>query len=192
MKSRWWFAACASVGFLDTAQPAAPDAEAAFDRLVRVCGELPAPGERVACFDREIAPFRPRATASAPAPAPATTPAPRAAAPAPPAPAVATALAPPARTPELGAEELKRPSNRTKQAEEAALTARITAIRVVDATASLVTLDNGQVWRNEDPRRSGYLTEGASVTIRKGSFGSYRLTLDDGDSRNWITVSRVR
>jgi hypothetical protein len=55
-----------------------------------------------------------------------------------------------------------------------------------------VTLDNGQTWRHEDQHLGSYLKEGQTVTIRKGSLGSYRLTQDEGASRNWIRVTRVR
>jgi hypothetical protein len=97
----------------------------------------------------------------------------------------------PPATPDIGAEQLTARAGRPEK-QDVSLSARITAIRSVDVDASLVTLDNGQVWRNEDSRRTSYLREGASVTIRKGSFGSYRLTVDGGDPRTWISVMRIR
>ena len=190
--------ACGCLGGIAPAHSAASPVEATFERLVSVCGEMNDASARVACFDREIAPFRVRSARSPSDAAPPVVSAPATnAAPARSPPPLRVAAPPIASPPlpssrDLGAEELARPSSRAAKVEDTALTARITAIRSVDATASIVTLDNGQVWRNEDPRRSGFLKEGAAVTIRKGSFGSYRLTLDGGDSRNWISVIRVR
>ena len=59
-------------------------------------------------------------------------------------------------------------------------------------TSLVPSLDNGQTWRHEDQTLGAYLKEGEAITIRKGTLGSYRLSRDDGDAKNWIRVSRVR
>jgi hypothetical protein len=160
------------------------------------CADLADSLQRLVCFDREIKPFRnPAAASTSPAPVAA----PRVAAPVPaPAPAVPAPAAPPVvvaapKAPaSLGEEQLKGKSRPpAPSVEETAVHARITNLRSA-AASFFVTLDNGQVWRHEDERLGGYLREGDAVTVTKGSLGSYRLTQDAGDSRNWIRATRVR
>jgi len=42
----------------------------------------------------------------------------------------------------------------------------------------LITLDNGQVWRETEASRRSRYEEGDAVTIKKGMFASYRLRVD--------------
>jgi hypothetical protein len=163
--------------------------------------------QRLACFDREIALTRKSAATAAPAaPSPAQVPVPAASresrstrpaapassaqisAPVPaPAPTAATRAAP-----SFGEEQLSPKDRPTASEDPQALHARIASLREVEPSTYLVTLDNGQAWRHEDSRLGPYLREGEAITISKGSLGTYRLTRDDGQSRNWIRVKRVR
>ncbi|MEY2854524.1 MAG: hypothetical protein RL030_1656 [Pseudomonadota bacterium] len=174
---------------LPLAHAAAP---AVLDGLIR-CAAQVEPQQRLACFDREIAPH-------VVAQRPATSTAPLAtAAPAPAAPIVAQASAPlpqlpaatPAPTRALGEEQLPVDRQPVRQAEELALTARITSLDKA-GSAFFVSLDNGQVWRHENSAQGEYLKMGESVTITRAALGSYRLTRDAGQAKNWIRVSRVR
>lgn len=135
------------------------------------CAEMQDSRQRLACFDREFAPYRtPRAV-----PAPITAP---------------VAATPP--TPTFGEEKLS-PKERPRPAEaEQVLHARIAALRQISPDTVLVTLDNGQVWRHEDTRLGAFLREGDAVTLSKGSLGSYRLTRDEGAEKAWIRTTRVR
>jgi hypothetical protein len=151
------------------------------------CADVKDPRARLACFDREIAPAaktRNPAGGSGSSRPPPTAPVAPPVAPAPPPPA------PAATPPSFGQEQLgtKAPA----RSEEQALHAKIATIRKVNTAAWLVTLDNGQAWRHEDPTRGAYLAEGEPVTISKGTLGSYRLARDADGSNNWIRVTRVR
>jgi hypothetical protein len=167
------------------------------DRLVD-CTGLRDSAARLACFDREIVPFArsrvasaaPQANAPAPpqarsvAPAAVSNAAPAAASP-PPAPPPADAV------PSLGTEQLESTRRQRDQEQAPSLTARITTLREAGG-AYVVTLDNGQIWRHENQHLGSYLRQGEAVTIRKATLGSYRLTRDAGDSKDWIRVTRVR
>jgi hypothetical protein len=188
-----------------TALPLADAASpAGLDGLIR-CAALDEPQQRLACFDREIAPHvaaqRPLTSTVPLATATPVVVAPVVAAPAPAAPIVARASAPqppvqppsasPAPTRALGDEQLPVDRQSARQAEELALTARITGLDKA-GSAFFVSLDNGQVWRHENSAQGEYLKMGESVTITRAALGSYRLTRDAGQAKNWIRVSRVR
>lgn len=147
------------------------------DKLVD-CATVSSSQERLACFDREVAPF-----ARARPPAPAAT-SPRVVAVAPP-PAAATASS-------FGEEQLAPKSRKDTAQEPEALHARIDRVRAAGTGVFLVSLDNGQTWRHEDESNGSYLREGDAITITKGTLGSYRLTRDAGSSKSWIRVTRVR
>ncbi len=169
------------------------------DRLV-ACANVQDSLQRLVCFDREVAPFRSLMPGAASAAPPAVVaPAAAPAAPALPSPpAVPRSVAAPAvaavdPAANFGAEQLA-PKNRSPEpdAADAALRGRITDLRQTSPTVFTVTLDNGQVWRHEDQTLGAYLREGEAVTVRKGALGSYRLTRDEGDDKNWIRVTRIR
>ena len=171
------------------------------DRLVD-CTDLRDSAARLACFDREIVPFARSRIASAAPPlnAPATSQAralpPAVARNAPPAsvsppPPPPRALPPAPAGSSLGAEQLESTRRQRDQEETPSLTARITTLREAGG-AYVVTLDNGQIWRHENQHLGSYLRQGEAVTIRKATLGSYRLTRDAGDSKDWIRVTRVR
>jgi hypothetical protein len=157
----------------------------AVDRLV-ACAEVQNPSQRLACFDREVAPLAKAKSPGNTARAPGTS------TPAPP----AAVAAVPAPKPSLGDEQLKskaKPREEAKaEADEQAVHAHIASIRKVSTNTFVVSLDNGQAWRHEDVSLGEYLRNGEAITIRKGTLGSYRMTRDAGDSKNWIRVTRIR
>jgi hypothetical protein len=138
----------------------------ALTKLV-ACTALQDAQQRLSCFDREIAPFA-RPVPVVPAPAPETTP------------------------PSLGEEQLAPRLRPADAAEEQVLHATVSSQRQTAPGIYAVMLDNGQIWRHEDDAQGSFLRDGDAVTLRKGSFGSYRLTRDAGKSRNWIRVVRIR
>ena len=158
-------------------------AEATLDRLSRCSAETDE-RRRLACFDREIAPVKPQ-TAPAPA-APAARPSPQV--PSPVAPAVAPSNA---AGSSLGEEQLKGKA-RPPADQEAELNARVAELRQADGSSMLLTLDNGQAWRLQNLELASYLRKGDAITIRKGALGSYRLTRDDGNDKDWIRAQRIR
>lgn len=166
---------------LGAAQPPAPG--------ILACTELADASARLACFDRELAPFV-RERRDVPAAPPPASPPP---APPPVSADVATPRAPSPPADSAFAQEQLKPQDRpAPPAEAATLRGRITAHRRGGQGTYLVTLDNGQVWRHEEGSQVDYLKVGAAVTITRAALGSYRLTLDGGSARNWVRVSRVR
>jgi hypothetical protein len=157
------------------------------------CTDVRDSRERLACFDREIAPLAKAKTALTPAPvvrSSAPTPV------APPSPAPAPAPAAPATSPpppaSFGSEQLASKDRPPAKEEDQILHARIVSLRKVNVGAYLVTLDNGQAWRHEDEVQGSYLREGEAVTITKATLSTYRLTRDAGNAKNWIRITRVR
>jgi hypothetical protein len=69
------------------------------------------------------------------------------------------------------------------------LQARITAIERLPLGEFVVTLDNGQVWRQKAKESIGPLHVGDQVTIRAGALGSFRLS---GSSNRSTMVQRVK
>lgn len=69
------------------------------------------------------------------------------------------------------------------------ISATITDIVVRRSQERILTLDNGQVWVEDSPRRSVRLEVGDEVEIRSGLFGSYRLF---GPANRSTDVDRVR
>ena len=69
------------------------------------------------------------------------------------------------------------------------LQARITAIERLPLGEFVVTLDNGQVWRQKAKESIGPLHVGDEVTIRAGALGSFRLS---GSSNRSTLVQRVK
>jgi hypothetical protein len=92
----------------------------------------------------------------------------------------------------VGQEQLRRRNIEDAVEEPKVLHARITDARRGSGGVYLLTLDNGHVWRHEQGSMAAYLKVGEAVTIRPASLGSYRLTLDSGNSKNWVRVTRVR
>jgi len=161
------------------------------DQLIS-CTGIADSSARLACFDREVAPLarqapgpaRPATTAPAGAAVAAAPSAPPAAAPAP------AAAPPPARPSSFGQEHLA--VEKRQAAEDEKLHARLTSQKAAGGGFFNLYLDNGQLWRHQDPVLGAYLREGDAVTIEKGALGSYKLSRDEGKSRNWIRVTRVR
>lgn len=98
---------------------------------------------------------------------------------------------PPVSSANLGEEQLRRRSQ-SADADVQQLQVRITEARKGASGTYLVTLDNGQVGRYEEGSMAEYLRPGGAITIRPGSLGSYRLSLDEGRAKNSARVTRER
>jgi hypothetical protein len=173
------------------------------------CGKLQDPGERVRCYDTQIAAMKssagsPSATNSTVAPTsaapatPAAAPAPAAAAPATAAPRSAPASAPPARerpsaAGRFGEEFLPLSSRPAPSQEEIALLSNITAMTEVAPKTYMISLSNGQVWREEEISQvTAFFHIGDDVRIEKGTLGSYHMSTRSAGSKNWVRVTRVQ
>src|SRR6185437_1972253 len=203
------FSAAALVSFFSIACHAATPAPVPQNLLA--CSKLQDPAERVRCYDAQIAAMI-SATAPTPAPGSATASA-RPAAPAaveaahaaPAVPPAATASpgrgAPPrapavaasdrSRAAEFGQEQLpqaERPAN-----ENQSLSSRITALNALGASKYVISLENGQVWRqSESDHIASLFRVGDDVRIERGSLGSYHLWAASMGQKNWILVMRMR
>jgi len=171
------------------------------------CVNLPTPEQRLACFEAQVEAARsapaaapaataPAATSTAPAPAPRVAPPPASAAPAG---AAATGAAAPATTtievgastapPEFGFRE--RPEEPEKDAPPPPeVRAQVAELQQTVPNAFLITLDNGQVWRQTraDPYKS--LKVGQDVRIYYSRWRAYRL--DSPQMSGFLQVERVR
>jgi len=168
---------------------------------MRACQAETDDARRLACYDRiagraqpqpEAASAAPRASAPAvaPKPAPAAA-APSAAAPA----AAATVAAPAASTAEdnfgreraMAAEEERRKTVESRELGE--LSALVTDIETRMDGLLTITLDNGQVWRQNTPDSKFRLKAGDRVRIQPGSLKSFILS---GPTNRSTRVTRVK
>jgi len=72
------------------------------------------------------------------------------------------------------------------------MTARIDSIRTTLTGLYVVTLDNGQVWRQQESEVDFPLEAGETVRIDKGAMGSYRLHPVREGWKRWIRVTRTK
>jgi len=128
---------------------------------------------RLACYDRAYgrnAAGKTAATASRAAPAPAAMPAHVTPGPATPKDPVAefglTEAAKQAKDPAKAAEAAKAPTS---------VTAKVISVRFKKYGEFVVTLDNAQVWEQNEPMPSAIVRVGDTVTVKKAVLGSYTL-----------------
>jgi hypothetical protein len=177
------------------------------------CAAIEKPDARLACLEAQIEAAR-QAPAAPAAPAPAARQAPVAPAPvapapvapapvvraAPAAPAPAARPSPPAEPSSKAAVEAPPPARqrsdeKSARAErdseqQAEIVAKVVELRETVPNAFLITLDNGQVWRQASPEPYPLRT-GLEVRLRPGKWGTaYRLTAPE--LRGQIQVKRER
>jgi hypothetical protein len=147
------------------------------------CRELAKDADRLACYDRAVGrllaqPAAPQAVPAAAAPAPA-----------PPAAAVAATSAEEnfGRERAMAAEEAKRTEQEARAAGE--LNAAVTAIESRMDGLMTITLDNGQVWRQNRPDSMFRLKVGDPVKIQPGSMKSFIMS---GPTKKSTRVTRVQ
>jgi hypothetical protein len=209
----------ATLGMIGTSfgagAPAVPDS-------LRACASKQDVLQRLSCFDAEMSKLegQPAATA-APAPAAARAPA-AAAPPSAPAPRPSAATPPPqpatlgseqlrnAPGVPLGEEQLRKPakpssssslasslkfwkSDKEKEKEaDDGMTARIDSIKSTLQGLYVVSLDNGQVWRQQEYEADFPLEAGETIRIDKGAMGSYKLKPVREGWKRWIRVTRTK
>jgi hypothetical protein len=130
---------------------------------VSECVKLTTPEERLACFERQVEGSRTSPAASG-------------------APAASSAPAP-----ANGSTGASRQEERGEQRPD--IHAVIVALRETVPQAYLITLDNGQVWRQTVPK-SYPLREGDRVRIYFSRWRAYRLTNEE--LKGFIQVDRAR
>ena len=160
------------------------------DAALRACRAEADDARRLACYDREI--DRSQAAAAQREPATAAVAAPVAAAAPTPAPVAAPAAAPTAeemfgREGTMAQEESERKENETRALGE--LQAKVTEIWTRSDGLMVVTLDNGQVWKQNRPDSFFRLKSGDTVKIQPAALGSYLMS---GPSKRSTRVTRVK
>ena len=180
------------------------------------CRKLQDVNERVRCYDTQIAAIVASAgAASAPSnagsPAPPSSPvasggpaaagsAPRSAAAAVASTAPSSAATAAASVPEkstadqFGREQLPQSARPELQQQAPLLISNITAMRAVPPQSYLISLANGQTWRQEGEgaQTTALFHVGDDVSIKKGTFGSYHMWTAAVGEKNWVRVMRVR
>ena len=189
-----------AIGAVFGTQPALAQRGTEVTVEVGECLDIEAPTERLACFERRVeqardedaAPATPsRARGAATPPAASAPPAVRTA------PAEPTQRAPAARAPSpadddsFGRRSPRREARKAPELEpRIELVAKVVSLRETIPNSYTITLDNGQVWRQNRPEYYP-LQPGHEVRIYPGKLGdSYRLTAPF--LRGWIQVERVR
>src|SRR5689334_13423014 len=168
------------------------------------CRKLQDDGERVRCYDAQIAKLVAPMAVVGPAPAASPAPAVGLAAPAGSAPAhpAPTPLAAPAATggqttttsaaARFGEETLPPAAHpKTQHQEDTALLSSITALRKASSGTYTISLANGQIWRQEESSPvAQFFRVGDDVRIEKAALGSYHMSTNRTGSKNWVRVTR--
>ncbi len=157
-------------------QPAAAQAPAETVNVdVSECVKLTTPEERLACFDKQVESTRTSPAAPA-TPASATSPA-------------APVAAPTNSQPPASSTTSSNAGRQNREEQHADIHARIREIHETVPNSYLITLDNGQVWRQTVPKAYA-LRHGDAVRLFYSRWGTYRLTNEQ--LRSFIQVERVR
>ncbi len=163
-------------GLINTAQ--------ADDSAMARCAAIASPLDRLECYDQLASMMK-----VAPPPAPPAV----AAAPPAPVPTVAAAPAPaPAPTPEFSKEDRDDFGFEGRRIEETPdeFSARYDGDFSGWSGQTLFKLENGQVWKQAQTGRVSFRRSRPMITIRKGAFGSFRLSVE-GLNRT-IRVKRIK
>ena len=181
---------CLSLCLVAGVQAASPPAG------FQACSELSDPTQRLGCYDARMAEFKsqasapPAVVAATPAPAPVPTPVPA------PVPATAppvVAAAPATPVTKFGADDLPLRTRPKVEADEV-LQSRIADIRVAQSNVYVISLANGQVWRQSESGTQVvmFFRPGNDVRIEKGMLGDYRMSTTQTGAKNWVRVTRIR
>jgi hypothetical protein len=182
MVTRTLWAGAVLIGALTAAEPALAQG-AALDAALRACRVIADTGARAACYDRIVDGLAvPAAAASPPGALP-----PAVAVPPSPPPAAPLAVTPQAPRPapppaaRFGADDLPREKREPGVPPPPdQIVAKAVAVRTDAQGFVVVTLDNGQTWRQTDGPGLRILP-GAEVKIRSGLMGSYLMSLASGN-----------
>lgn len=131
---------------------------------IDACSRLRRDSERLACYDRAVADLKA---------------------------GKASETAPPAEnmfgaSAGMAAPEAAERENREDEIRQ--ITAKVISLRKMDDGGLLLTLDNDQVWRQQDSDFRLTVEIGDSVTIRRASLGTFRITDTRGRSARFRRV----
>jgi hypothetical protein len=181
-----------ALAFCFGAQAQAASAPAPPENLL-ACSRMTEPGERLRCYDTQMAAMISAASGVAPA---AASPAPKpevAAAPPPTVPAGTAAVQPPTAEQKFGAVDLPRAAREKVADPNKVLLSSIASIRQVRPKLWLIVLANGQIWLQDGTQITMFFRPGYDVRIEKGVMeGEFRMWTTQTGEKNWVKVSRVQ
>jgi hypothetical protein len=135
------------------------------------CSKLQDASERVRCYDAQIAAMNAQAAA----------------------PSVPAASAPEQRSTTQFGEELLPVTARTKPLQaETALLSKITAMTQMGPRIYVISLANGQVWRQQGSQIPAFFHIGDDARIERGALGSYHMSTAAAGAKNWVLVTRIQ
>jgi hypothetical protein len=156
------------------------------------CTRMADPGERLRCYDSQMAAMG----APLAAVPPAGTPAPL---PAAPADRVVASVAPPPPPPppaapeaKFGEDDLKLSARAPVPESDKVLLSKISSIHEARPKLFIIVLANGQIWMQEGTQITMFFRPGYDVRIDKGLFGHYRMSTAQTGEKNWVTVTRIQ
>jgi hypothetical protein len=152
------------------------------------CNQLADSSERLKCYDAQMAAMLAAAKPAAASPAAASPP--PAIATAPTAPAAAEAA--PTAEQKFGADDLPRTTRDKVIKPDDSLESTIASIRQVRPMIWIISLANGQVWRQEGTQITVFFRAGYDVRIDKGMMNDYRMSTAQTGPKNWVHVTRVQ
>ena len=164
------------------------------------CSQLTDAAQRLGCYDARMAEFK--SQAAAPAATTMAAPAVRNVAPPAPAPAAAPMAAasmaaspaspPPPPAAKFGEDDLPLQARPKPAAADEVLLSSITSVRVVAPKVFVISLANGQVWRQSGTQMTMFFRPGNDVRIEKGMLGDYRMSTTQTGAKNWVRVTRIQ
>jgi hypothetical protein len=104
---------------------------------------------------------------------------------------VATAPRPPSAA-QFGEEFLPRKQRSTAAQDEYVLLSNITGVREVGPKIFIISLANGQVWRQEGSQITVFFHAGDHARLEKGVLGDYRMSTAATGVKNWVRVTRIQ
>jgi hypothetical protein len=187
-----------TLAFCFAAQAHAASTAAPPENLV-ACSRMTEPGERLRCYDTQMAAMlgaaagvAPAAGTAAPKPEVAAVPPPTvpSGTPAVPAPSAAP---PPTAEEKFGAVDLPRTAREKMADPNKVMLSTIASIRQVRPKLWLIVLANGQIWLQDGTQITMFFRAGYEVRIEKGLMeGEFRMWTPQTGDKNWVKVSRVQ
>jgi hypothetical protein len=93
----------------------------------------------------------------------------------------------------FGQEQLPEAARPQPKTEDLSLHSTITGLSSVGSNKFLITLANGQIWRQQESDQvATFYRVGDGVSIERGALGSYHLWTASTGRKNWILVRRAQ
>jgi hypothetical protein len=161
------------------------------------CTRMPDPGERLRCYDTQMAAMGALESTAPAAPStgagPSSPPSnPVVAAAAPPPPPAMTPSPPPPPDAKFGADDLKRSARPKETDSDRVLLSKIASIKEARPKLWIIVLANGQIWMQEGTQITSFFKVGFDARIEKGLFSNYRMATEQTGEKNMVAVTRIQ